>query len=111
MARDYLNDCLHGKQKGLICAVSLWEIELKRKRGLLPLSHPVREWLAEFAQLSNFKILSTTPSIWLRSAELDWDHRDPADRLIVATALEHECKVLSKDRLMQSAGCPVEVLW
>jgi PIN domain nuclease of toxin-antitoxin system len=31
---------------------------------------------------------------------LDWSHRDPADRVIVATALMKEVPVLTKDRAL-----------
>lgn len=44
-------------------------------------------------------------------AELDWDQRDPADRIIAATALAQGVAVLTKDAMFHQPGCPVEALW
>lgn len=33
------------------------------------------------------ELVAVDTTAWLRSVSLDWDHRDPADRVIVATAL------------------------
>ena len=35
--------------------------------------------------------------IWIRNLELDWDHPDPADRTIVATAMVREADLITKD--------------
>lgn len=35
--------------------------------------------------------------IGILSNELDWDHRDPVDRLIVATALAYDLTLVSAD--------------
>jgi PIN domain nuclease of toxin-antitoxin system len=35
---------------------------------------------------------------WLRSLALDWPHRDPADRVIVALAQSRGMGLLTKDR-------------
>lgn len=39
---------------------------------------------------------------WLRSASLVWDHRDPADRVIVATALLRRLPIMTKDQAIRS---------
>jgi PIN domain nuclease of toxin-antitoxin system len=48
--------------------------------------------------------------IWLRSLALDWDPRDPADRVIVATALIRGVPIVTKDVAIRSyAG--VQTIW
>jgi PIN domain nuclease of toxin-antitoxin system len=63
------------------------------------------------AQAPWLEIVVTDASLWLAAATLDWPHRDPADRLIAATALAHSVPVLTKDRVFHRKGCPVEAVW
>jgi PIN domain nuclease of toxin-antitoxin system len=37
----------------------------------------------------------------IAAAELEWAHRDPADRLIVAAALEHRAALVTRDRTIR----------
>ncbi|MCY4545319.1 MAG: hypothetical protein OXD39_08780 [Gemmatimonadetes bacterium] len=34
---------------------------------------------------------------WIGNLELDWDHRDPVDRTIVATAKLNKCLLVTSD--------------
>ncbi len=40
---------------------------------------------------------------------LDWDHKDPWDRLIVAQAIARSCKVVTSDRAF--AHATVDIIW
>ncbi|MCX6880844.1 MAG: type II toxin-antitoxin system VapC family toxin [Verrucomicrobia bacterium] len=95
----------------LISAVTFWEFGIKERRGQFRALRPVREWPDILKLTSWLRILPTDTEIWLRAAELDWQHRDPADRIIAATALVHNVPVLSKDDLFHQPDCPVEVVW
>jgi len=48
---------------------------------------------------------------WMSAAELPWTHRDPADRLIAAIALNRHVPVLTKDAVFHATGCPVKAVW
>ena len=39
--------------------------------------------------------------IWLKNLELDWDHKDPADRTIVATAMLLSSPLVTSDRIVK----------
>lgn len=41
---------------------------------------------------------------WLKSLELEWEHRDPADRVIVATALLRGTPLVTADDQIQRFG-------
>ena len=56
------------------------------------------------------ELLPVDAKVWLRSLALAWDHRDPADRVIVATALLHEVPVLTKEDAIHAFG-GVNALW
>ncbi|KXU34939.1 hypothetical protein AXK11_07580 [Cephaloticoccus primus] len=53
----------------------------------------------------------TTQIAW-RAASLDWAHRDPADRLICATALEHDLILVTRARKITEWGAvPVFIVF
>ena len=48
--------------------------------------------------LPDMQLLGLTPSIAVSSTKLPGDfHRDPADQVIVATAREYDCELLTVD--------------
>lgn len=51
-----------------------------------------------------------TSSLWIQSLALDWEHRDPADRVIVATALHRGVPLVTKDEAIRAWG-GVECIW
>lgn len=79
--------------------------------GRLELSVP----LAEFFRLAispELTVLPVTPAIAERvtALEVEGFHKDPADQLIVATALVHGLRLISNDtRIRQWGG--VKLLW
>ncbi|MBL9189202.1 MAG: type II toxin-antitoxin system VapC family toxin [Opitutaceae bacterium] len=91
-----------------VAAISLLEIARKAQTGEIDLSPDGATWLDDLAH--RFRILPLTPKIAWRSVQLDWEHKDPADRLICATALEHKLTLVTHDKeIIRWAG--VTVLW
>jgi PIN domain nuclease of toxin-antitoxin system len=87
-----------------LCPISSMEIVRKWQTGKLPCPDP-RTWLD--MALEAFEILPITESIARQAALWDWDHRDPADRLIAATAQHHAIPLWHTDtRLAKLAGFP-----
>lgn len=110
-ARDFMDRCEAGEERCAISGVSLWELEQTRRSGRLALSHPVRTWLPKLRQLEFMDVMGTPAELWLSAAELIWEHRDPADRLIAATAISRGASVLTKDRVFHAPDCPVTAVW
>lgn len=110
-AREFMRRCEAGAKRCVLSGVSLWELEHKRRKGRLALSHPVRTWLPKLRQLEFVELTGTPAELWLSAAELDWSHSDPADRLIAATALAHGVSVLTKDRVFHADDSPVTAAW
>ena len=52
--------------------------------------------------MSGLAILPVDVAVWRKVLALEWDHRDPADRIIVATAMQHHATLLSSDRRIRS---------
>jgi len=91
--------------------VSFWELRVKELRGQVRPRVPITEWPELLSGLAWLRIVAPDTGIWLQSAELNWTHRDPADRLIAATALTHHVAVLTKDQRFHSSDSPVRSVW
>jgi PIN domain nuclease of toxin-antitoxin system len=87
---------------GFASSISMWELAIKVKRGKLELPLSVEELAQRIERSGVVELLSVDTSMWLRSAALDWDHRDPADRVIVATALDKGLPLLTKDAALHA---------
>lgn len=84
----------------VISSISIWEIAVKSRKGHLDLTVPLQEFLVGLERIPNLQIHPVDVQTWLLSAELDWKHRDPADRVIVATARLLSCPVVTADKVI-----------
>jgi len=83
----------------LISDISLWEIATLASLGRITLSVPLREWLEAASAEPLVQRCSISPAVAAEVARLpDTFHRDPADRIIVATARIHGATLLTRDR-------------
>jgi PIN domain nuclease of toxin-antitoxin system len=80
-----------------VSPVSCFELALASRRGRLELPRPTREWFALALAGSDVELLPFTPEIAARAVELPDIHRDPFDRIIIATALEMDARLASVD--------------
>ena len=93
----------------LLSAASGWETALLWKLNRIELPEEPALFIPQVIQS-----LSLTPSAIsfetaITAATLPLIHRDPFDRLLVATAMQKKVTILSKDRMMAEYG--VEVIW
>ena len=93
--------------RAYVSAVSVYEIDIKRKRDGL-LARMPSDLPASLSELG-FQWDAVTPEAAQRAARLPWLHRDPWDRLIVAQAQALGATLVSADR--QLTHYQVEVVW
>jgi PIN domain nuclease of toxin-antitoxin system len=94
-----------------VSAISCWEIALLVRKGRLALTLDVADWIAKTEALPFVHFVPIDNRIALRSVSLPGDfHDDPADRLIVATALILGATLITKDARIQ-AYPHVETQW
>jgi PIN domain nuclease of toxin-antitoxin system len=83
----------------LVSAISVWEVAMLVARRRIVLDREVEDWVALALALPKLELASLDPGIAIRSTRLPGDfHADPADRLIVATALERAALLITPDR-------------
>lgn len=83
-----------------LSAISIWEVgtKLRRHPGSLDLGLPFADWLAIAAQPSLVRVLPIDTEIARLANTLPGAfHEDPADRLIVATAMHHRLVLITSD--------------
>ncbi len=82
-----------------LSSISSWEIALLIRKGRLELAMPVEDWVARSEALPFLQFVACDNHIVLRSNRLPGTlHEDPADRIIIATALSLGASLVSKDR-------------
>ncbi|MDE2726607.1 MAG: type II toxin-antitoxin system VapC family toxin [Gemmatimonadota bacterium] len=85
-----------------VSSISIWEIGIKVERGKLVLPLSGAEYLENLEQTNRVEILPVDLSTWIRNLQLDWNHHDPVDRTIVATASLHNCPLVTSDKALRS---------
>ena len=91
------SDALSQANEILVSSITLWEIALKHHRGKLSLPLTPTLFAQELETTDRTKILAVDWTTWLESVSLDWEHRDPADRAVVALARIHHCGLITSD--------------
>lgn len=80
----------------ILSAISLWEVSMLAEKGRLALEPDVQTWLTLNSAFP-IEIEPLTIRICAESARLNNFHGDPADRLIVATALSLGLPLVTTD--------------
>ena len=90
-----------------VSAASLYEITWKARIGKWPEVSPLLAFdLDARLRADGFDVLPASGAIMQRAGSFDWTHRDPFDRIIVATALVRGLAVVSKDETLDGNGSP-----
>ncbi len=89
----------------LVSDISIWEIATLHSLGRIHLSLPLREWLDKAVAPPLVRRHGISPAIAEHVAALpDSFHRDPADRVLVATARVLGATLLTQDRRIIEAA-------
>ena len=83
-----------------IASISLWEIAMLIQKGRIDLEMPIYDWFERVFEKPRFRLIPLSPEIAIWSGTLDM-HGDPADRLIVASALVHRSPLVTADLWIQ----------
>lgn len=94
----------------IVADISLWEIAMLVAGEKMKIGFPLRDWLARAVAPPLVRLAEITPNIAAAVTDLVvWPNRDPADRLIVATAQVYGAALLTNDETIRTAGL-VEVI-
>jgi PIN domain nuclease of toxin-antitoxin system len=89
---------LHDERRLCISAISIWEVAHLAIAGRVTLSAPLDAWLNITLSDPFVDLLPLSPNILVEATRLPGTiHKDPADRMIVATARHHNLTLLTRD--------------
>ncbi len=92
-------------------AISCWEVGMLVAKKRLELDRDVEVWVDQALKLPKIQLIPLSPAIAVKSTRLEGEfHGDPADRILVATAKEYGCPILSKDKRIR-AFHGLKVIW
>jgi len=89
------------QQGGFVSSISIWEIGIKLKKGKLELGITLDDFVVRLKQTS-VQIVPIDEAIWVENLRLRWDHADPADRTIVATAQMRRLPIITSDGVIRA---------
>ncbi|HMJ98004.1 MAG TPA: type II toxin-antitoxin system VapC family toxin [Reyranella sp.] len=82
----------------LISSVSVWEIAILVDKGFIELDLPVNEWVERFLDRPGLEAVALDHVTAARAYSLHHlEHRDPADRLLIASAIGLGCPLVTRD--------------
>jgi PIN domain nuclease of toxin-antitoxin system len=92
----------------LVSDISLWEIATLEELGRIRLQLPLREWLERATAAPLVQRCDISPLVAATVAKLSPSfHRDPVDRILVATALVHQATLVTSDeRILEARIVP-----
>lgn len=95
----------------IISSISAWEVAMLAARGRLKLTMDAYDWIAKSEALPFLRFIPVTNRIAVKAVNLPGKlHSDPADRIIIATAIvEGAVLITADDKMLKYPH--VESLW
>jgi PIN domain nuclease of toxin-antitoxin system len=98
-ATEMLNSAFAASSVVYVSPISAWEIGLLCARGRMRFPMPPQAWFNRLKNVEGMGLADLSPEILIASSYLPGaPPRDPADRIIAATAREHGYRVMTRDR-------------
>ncbi len=99
------------QDKTLACSdISLWEIAMLIHSGRLRDDISPVQYMSDLCLALSLTVLPITPEIASLSQGDFFLHRDPADRLIAATAIHHNAPLITADKKLRELK-QLSVIW
>jgi PIN domain nuclease of toxin-antitoxin system len=87
---------------------SIWEMAIKMQLKKLDIDKTIEE-IIDLATSNGFELLPILPEHIIRLSTLDFHHRDPFDRIIIAQGLVEKQEIVSRDKVFDDYG--VKRIW
>jgi PIN domain nuclease of toxin-antitoxin system len=92
------------EKKIYISSISVWEVVMLVIKGRLQLAVDVKDWIRSCESLPFIQFVPVTNTIAFEAVHLpEKSLSDPADRIIIATALALDLVLITKDKKIQKA--------
>ncbi len=82
----------------LISSISLWEIAMLASKNRINIFRPINDFLKHIIQSEGIEVIEISPDIASESVMLQNFHKDPCDRIIVATSRVTSSTLITRDK-------------
>ena len=97
-ATDALDQAADLGQTVFICPITIWEVGLQMAKGRMTVATTTQVCFDSLKSLPGIAFADLTATVLLGSTDLPgFANRDPADRIIVATAREYGLRIVTRD--------------
>ncbi len=91
----------------VVSIASFWEVAIKHSIGKLVLPEPPGTYLPKLRDAADVEVLGIDLRHVIEVAGLEWLHRDPFDRMLVAQARVEHLTVMTADAQLAAYGIEV----
>jgi len=110
-AKKAIDKTLSEGSEIIISAISAWEVAMLIDKERLALSMDVESWFDEVSQIDGVRFVPVDSEIGIKSTALPGNfHKDPADRMIVATARKLAVPLVTADEKIRNYE-HVKTIW
>ncbi len=81
----------------LVSSMTFWELVMLVEKRRIRLDRPTAAWVNDFLTTDRLAVAELSPAVAVAAAELVDFHGDPADRIIVASAIAAGVPLVTKD--------------
>ena len=92
-----------------LSSLSIWEMILKNKLGMLPLPKDPKTYLPEQRKKHHIASLALEEIAILQLSQLPEIHKDPFDRILICQSINHGLTLLTPDENIHKY--PVKTVW
>ena len=110
-ARKLIDAAVRTPAPVFVSSISIWEVSMLVAARRIELTFEVNAWIAHIEALPFLSFVPVDNRIAARAAQLvNFAHKDPADRIIVSTALGLGATLLTADKQLQGYAA-VATVW
>ncbi|MGK9050572.1 type II toxin-antitoxin system VapC family toxin [Neorhizobium petrolearium] len=104
-ALSSLSECRVRGIPVFVSAVTAWEMGMLVARGRIRETRDARHWYEDYLREGGFTEQPVTSKIFIASSFLPEPvHKDPIDRILIATARENDLTIITRDRAILAYG-------
>jgi PIN domain nuclease of toxin-antitoxin system len=104
-AAEAMDAAYHAAELVLVSPITAWEVGLLVERNRLNLLMTPQRWFSRLLDVPGMRLAELSPEILIASSFLPGTPpRDPADRILLATARHLGATLITRDRLLLKYG-------
>lgn len=93
-----------------VSSISFMEIGIKSKKEKLHIPSSLEEWSNRIIKIYSLNVIPVSKDIAVKAPMLPDLHKDPFDRIIIATAIVNKMKIITADKAFKNYT-QIKVIW